>query len=179
MTTATTNTPLPTAPFPPLPKPLTAPEGGRWFAQAYRFSWDVQVFDTDAYGVMWHGAITKWLEQGRVDWLKKAGVALIDPHRPPTPEDNHPCPYIFPVTHQQVVYKAPARLHDTLRLSTWVGITKNRWQFVQQTHRLGAESTETLTIAAITECATLDLTWRPIRAIPETLVTFIDERLAQ
>ncbi|MEZ4573432.1 MAG: hypothetical protein R2857_00650 [Vampirovibrionales bacterium] len=44
--------------------------------QPYSFEYDVQIFDTDCYGVIWHGAYVKWLEMGRVDMLKHLDIDL-------------------------------------------------------------------------------------------------------
>ena len=35
---------------------------------------DVQIFDTDCFGVMWHGAYIKWLELGRVKLMESRGI---------------------------------------------------------------------------------------------------------
>ena len=37
---------------------------------------DVQIFDTDCFGVMWHGAYVKWLELGRVKLMEERGIRL-------------------------------------------------------------------------------------------------------
>lgn len=37
--------------------------------------------DTDAYGVVWHGAYLRWLEMGRVEWCEMTGHNLIELER--------------------------------------------------------------------------------------------------
>lgn len=78
----------------------------------HSFTFDVHIFDTDCYGVVWHGAYTKWLEMGRVDLLKKVDLDLNQMSR------DHDV--IFPVVEQNLRYKASARFGDTLALTTHV-----------------------------------------------------------
>ena len=41
------------------------------------FETRVYYSDTDAYGVVWHGAYLRWLEKGRVDLCNDLGIDLV------------------------------------------------------------------------------------------------------
>ena len=34
--------------------------------------------DTDSYGVVWHGAYLRWIEQGRVEFCRDLGLDLVE-----------------------------------------------------------------------------------------------------
>ena len=67
--------------------------------------------DTDAYGVVWHGAYLRWLEMGRVYWCEEIGYKLQD-----LKEQN----IVLPVTNINVRYKRSAKLDDILSVHTFV-----------------------------------------------------------
>lgn len=67
--------------------------------------------DTDAYGVVWHGAYLRWLEMGRVQWCEMAGHNLIE-------LENQDI--VLPVVNLNVRYKSSARLNDNLIIETSV-----------------------------------------------------------
>lgn len=67
--------------------------------------------DTDAYGVVWHGAYLRWLEAGRVLLCEQMGHNLTDL----TNQD-----ILLPVTNINVRYKASARLNDVVIIETWI-----------------------------------------------------------
>ena len=52
--------------------------------------------DTDSYGVVWHGAYTKWFEAARVELVEMLGFKLSDL------EKNN---IIFPVVEMNIRYK--------------------------------------------------------------------------
>lgn len=87
--------------------------------------------DTDAYGVVWHGAYLRWLEMGRVDWCEMKGYNLIDLKN----QD-----IVLPVVNLNVRYKASAKLNDNLIIET--SVTKFNGLSVTFTQRI--KSTETL-----------------------------------
>ena len=53
--------------------------------------------DTDSYGVVWHGAYTKWFEAARVEIVEKLGLKLDEL------EKNN---ILFPVVELNVRYKS-------------------------------------------------------------------------
>ena len=75
----------------------------------HKFEQKVYYADTDAYGVVWHGAYLRWLEMGRVMWCEKTGNNLIDL------KNND---ILLPVTNINVRYKASARLNDDVVITT-------------------------------------------------------------
>lgn len=75
------------------------------------FRQKVYYSDTDAYGVVWHGAYLRWLEMGRVDWCEERGHNLIEL------ENQN---IVLPVVNLNVRYKSSARLNDDLIIETSV-----------------------------------------------------------
>ncbi len=67
--------------------------------------------DTDAYGVVWHGAYLRWLEMGRVQWCEMTGHNLVE-------LENQDI--VLPVVNLNVRYKSSARLNDNLIIETSV-----------------------------------------------------------
>lgn len=119
----------------------------------------VQIFDTDCYGVMWHGAYVKWLEQGRVALFEQLGVPMGKPEDPDA--------LVFPVTEQCVRFRSPARLWDKLRLVTTARtMGRSRVVFEQVCHD---DTTGKITIEATTTIAVLDGGWKPVRQLPEVI----------
>lgn len=75
------------------------------------FRQKVYYSDTDAYGVVWHGAYLRWLEMGRVDWCEERGYNLIEL------ENQN---IVLPVVNLNVRYKSSAKLNDDLIIETSV-----------------------------------------------------------
>ena len=65
--------------------------------------------DTDAYGVVWHGAYLRWLEKGRVLFCEDLGLNLSDLSRKDI---------ALPVTSINLKYKSSARLNDIVMITT-------------------------------------------------------------
>lgn len=74
----------------------------------HSFEDKVYYADTDCYGVVWHGAYTRWIERSRtefcnmfmdVDSIEKSGI-------------------IFPVVELNIRYKASAKLFDEIIIET-------------------------------------------------------------
>lgn len=77
----------------------------------HTFEQKVYYADTDAYGVVWHGAYLRWLEMGRVMWCEETGNNLIDL------KNND---IVLPVTNINIRYKASARLDDYVVITTQI-----------------------------------------------------------
>lgn len=122
----------------------------------------VQIFDTDCYGVMWHGSYIKWLEMGRVQYFAELGYTL------PGPADR-PC-HVFPVVNQNLTFRSPGQLWATLNLTTQLRIDRSRLIF-EQTFTCG--STQKTIMTAETTCAIVEATdegqWKPLRKLPDTV----------
>ena len=65
--------------------------------------------DTDAYGVVWHGAYLRWLEKARSLYCRNRGVSL---------EELEKNNFIFPVIELNIKYKNPVKLHDKISITT-------------------------------------------------------------
>ena len=75
------------------------------------FETKVYYSDTDAYGVVWHGAYLRWMEKGRLDLCDNMGLDLV------TLKNSD---ILMPVTNMNVRYKASARLNDSIIIETWI-----------------------------------------------------------
>ena len=73
------------------------------------FEQKVYYADTDAYGVVWHGAYLRWLEAGRVELCEKLGFNLIDLKSKDI---------AIPVVNMNVRYKASAKINDSIIIET-------------------------------------------------------------
>lgn len=132
------------------------------------FHHTVQIFDTDCYGVMWHGAYLRWLEMARVHWCEAYGVPMASPDQLQAGTG-----YLYPVIDIQLKYRAPARLHDTLTFVTQVTRDGARLRF-HQTVSAVATSVESapvsrVTLEAVVTVAVVDAQWRPLRHLPDAL----------
>ena len=66
--------------------------------------------DTDAYGVVWHGAYTKWFEAARVDAVENSlGINLGEL------EANG---ILFPVVEMNIRYKSSAKINERIIIKT-------------------------------------------------------------
>lgn len=116
---------------------------------------DVNVFDTDCFGVMWHGAYIKWLEMGRVKLLEDQGLKLSLP--------NDPEGYVYPVVEQNLKYKNKAPFGASLTLTTHLQVDGFKLIFPQVFRIAG---TEQITLEARTTVLVLDSAWKVQRRLP-------------
>ena len=75
------------------------------------FEQKIYYADTDAYGVVWHGAYLRWMEKGRCDFCEDLGFNLVEL----VSKD-----IALPVANMNVKFKASAKLNDLLIVETWV-----------------------------------------------------------
>lgn len=129
----------------------------------YSFNFDVHIFDTDCYGVVWHGSYTKWLEMGRVNLFKSVGIDMKQM------SDEHDI--IFPVTEQTVRFRRSARLGDVLRLKTTYELDNPKIVFLQEVHNLHNDK---LIIEARTQVVMINNQGRMYRRFP----AIIEEKLS-
>ena len=120
---------------------------------------DVNIFDTDCFGVMWHGAYTKWLEMGRVKFLEAQGIALSKP--------GEPNGYVYPVVEQNFKFKSPATFGDKLTLTTRLAIEGYKL-FFYQTFR--SHNTDKITVEAVTTAVLVDSDWKVQRRLPDFMI---------
>ena len=126
------------------------------------YQFEVHVFDTDCYGVMWHGAYLKWLEAARDKAVADCGINL------QTPNEG----WVYPVAEQNLRFRKGAKLRDIITIQTQVSIQGPRLKFHQTMVRPSAVETtaeETL-LEALTACVVCDaVQFKPLRRIPEAL----------
>lgn len=120
---------------------------------------DVNIFDTDCFGVMWHGAYAKWLEMGRVKLFESQGLILSKP--------NEPEGLIYPVIEQNLKYKTAAQYQDKLTLTTRVAVDGYKLIFFQN---FRSHNTDKITLEAVTTVVVLDTQWKLQRRLPEVIL---------
>lgn len=76
------------------------------------FNETVYYGDTDAYGVVWHGAYLRWMEKGRVLLCEAIGIDFVDL------KENKDI--VMPVSSLNIKYKSPAKLGDKLSIRTTI-----------------------------------------------------------
>lgn len=123
---------------------------------------DVNIFDTDCYGVMWHGAYTKWMEMGRVKLLETQGYQFSKP--------GEPGGYVFPVVEQNLKYKRSAAYGDKLTLTTRIAIEGYKLQFLQS---FRSHNHDHVTLEAVTTVVIVDDQWKVQRRFPEAVKTVL------
>ena len=67
--------------------------------------------DTDSYGVVWHGAYTKWFEAARVELVEKLGLKL---------EELENNKILFPVVELNIRYKSSAKMNERIEIKTHI-----------------------------------------------------------
>ena len=115
--------------------------------------------DTDAYGVVWHGAYTKWFEAGRVGFVEQLGLPL---------EKLESDDILFPVVELNIRYKSSARMNERIVISTKIHELKPL--SVTFEHKVFEKNTNTLRVTAYsTIVVTNAKTGKMYRRIPEEI----------
>ena len=96
--------------------------------------------DTDAYGVVWHGAYLRWLEKGRVLFCEDLGLNLSDLSRKDI---------ALPVTSINLKYKASAKLNDAVEITTKI-LKKNVFSLTFSQTVANPENNKTYVAAEVT-----------------------------
>ncbi len=134
----------------------------------HEFTQRVYYADTDAYGVVWHGAYLRWMEQGRVELCDKLGLDLIELKKNDI---------AIPVTNMNVRYKSSAKLDDRVVVETWIKeLTPIRITFGQ---RIRNAQTGALHITAEFETVAVNNEGRLYREMPDVLKQAFKESLCQ
>lgn len=139
-----------------------SPHSGAWSAGVHRLPVRVYYEDTDFTGVVYYANYLKFLERGRTDALRSAGVSHADLLQLDTPLG-------FAVRKITVEYLIPARIDDALTVETV--FTEARGARMALGQRI-LRSGEVL-ITADVEAACIDLDGRP-RRLPKTVVGAIE-----
>ena len=76
------------------------------------FEDNVYYGDTDAYGVVWHGAYLRWMEKGRVLLCEEIGVDFNDL------KENKDV--LLPVSSLNIRYKSSAKIGEKISVTTTI-----------------------------------------------------------
>lgn len=115
--------------------------------------------DTDAYGVVWHGAYTKWFEAARVGIVENLGLDLAQL------EGNN---ILFPVVEMNIRYKSSAKMNERIIIKTQ--ITEVKPLSITFEHKVYEKQTNKLRVIALTTIVVIDSkTGKMFRRIPEEL----------
>lgn len=101
--------------------------------------------DTDSYGVVWHGAYTKWFEAARVGIVEDLGIDLAQI------ENNG---IIFPVVEMNIRYKSSAKMNERIIIKTRISEVKRL--SVTFEHKVYEKNTNTLRTEAFTKIAVIN-----------------------
>lgn len=133
----------------------------------HTFETKVYYADTDAYGVVWHGAYLRWLERGRVELCNLLGLDLIEMKK---------MDILLPVTNMNVRYKASAKLNDDIIIETWLekcnGLSVTFKQAIRAavTHLPQGAKDGKLLIEATFDVVAINEAGKLYRKMPEDLV---------
>lgn len=132
------------------------------------FEQKVYYSDTDAYGVVWHGAYLRWLEAGRVEWCEMMGHNLIELR------END---IVLPVVNLNVRYKASAKLNDNLIIETW--ITKFNNLSVTFSQVIKSKDTGKVFIEADVDVVAISNEGKLHRRMPKVLAEIFEKELEE
>ena len=137
------------------------PHAGAWSAGVHRLPVRVYYEDTDFTGVVYYANYLKFLERGRTDALRSAGVSHADLLQLETPLG-------FAVRKITVEYLLAARIDDALCVETVFHEARGARMVIGQRILRGDE----LLITAEVEAACIDMDGRP-RRLPKAVAAAI------
>ncbi len=115
--------------------------------------------DTDAYGVVWHGAYTKWFEAARVEIVERLGLKLAE-----LEADK----IIFPVVELNIRYKSSAKMNERIIINTKISEIKPL--SVTFEHKVFEKETKQLRVLAHSTIVVVDSnTGKMFKRMPESL----------
>ena len=133
------------------------PFGHRLLARVY-------YADTDFSGVVYHGRYLEFLERGRSDFLRLAGV-----HHTELADGRHGEKLVWVVRRMEIDFRAPARIDDVLTIDTRTeSVSGARIHMAQQIRR-----GEDVLIDARVEAAIISEGGRPRRFPKEWIAAFM------
>ena len=116
--------------------------------------------DTDSYGVVWHGAYTKWFEAARVGLVEQLGLEL---------EALENSGIVFPVVEMNIRYKSSAKMNERIIIKT--NISEVKPLSVTFEHKVYEKNTNTLRVIAHTTIVVIDTkTGKMFRKMPEDML---------
>ena len=115
--------------------------------------------DTDSYGVVWHGAYTKWFEAARVGLVEDLGLPL---------EELENSGIVFPVVEMNIRYKSSAKMNERIVIKTKISELKSL--SVTFEHKVYEQKTNALRVIAYTTIVVIDTkTGKMLRKMPEDM----------
>ncbi|MBQ8886139.1 MAG: acyl-CoA thioesterase [Candidatus Gastranaerophilales bacterium] len=115
--------------------------------------------DTDSYGVVWHGAYTKWFEAARVGLVEQLGLEL---------ETLENSGIVFPVVEMNIRYKSSAKMNERIVIKTKIAELKPL--SITFEHKVYEQKTNTLRVVAHTTIVVIDSkTGKMFRKMPEDM----------
>lgn len=122
--------------------------------------------DTDAYGVVWHGAYLRWLEMGRVELCENMGYTLIE-----LEAQN----IVLPVININVRYKSSAKINDEMIIETFV--QKFNSLSVTFEQKIFNKNTGKTFVEAVVDVVAIDKNGRLYRKMPLVLADIFKKAL--
>jgi acyl-CoA thioester hydrolase len=146
---------------------LTAGLSGMLTATGHRLAARVYYADTDFSGVVYHARYLEFLERGRSDFLRMAGV-----HHTELADGRHGEKIAWVVRRMEIDFLAPARIDDILTVDTRTEDISGARIFMAQTLSRG----DTVLVRAKVEAAIVGEGGRPRRFPKEWIAAFMPER---
>ena len=114
--------------------------------------------DTDSYGVVWHGAYTKWFEAARVEYCEKIGLDIAE-----LESQN----IVFPVVELNIRYKSSALMNERIVIKTIISeLTPLRVTFE---HKVYKKDTDRLRVVAHSTIVSVNGKEKKMMKLPENL----------
>ena len=136
------------------------PFGHRLIARVY-------YADTDFSGVVYHARYLEFLERGRSDFLRLAGV-----HHTELADGLHGERLVWVVRRMEIDFRAPARIDDILAVETRTENVSGARIFMAQT----LKRDETVLVEAKVEAAIISENGRPRRFPKEWVAAFMPKQ---
>ncbi|MEO3389186.1 tol-pal system-associated acyl-CoA thioesterase [Mesorhizobium sp. CAU 1741] len=137
---------------------------GELTATGHRLLARVYYADTDFSGVVYHARYLEFLERGRSDCLRLAGV-----HHTELADGKHGEKLVWVVRRMEIDFRAPARIDDVLTIDTRTETVSGARIFMAQQIRRGDD----VLIEARVEAAIISESGRPRRFPREWLAAFM------
>lgn len=122
--------------------------------------------DTDAYGVVWHGAYLRWLEMGRTEFASEMGHPICEL------QDEG---IVLPVVNINVRYKSSARLNDELIIETTVQKFNSLTVTFEQ--KIMGKNTGKTFVEALIDVVAIDNNGKLYRRMPQVLVEMFERAI--
>jgi acyl-CoA thioester hydrolase len=143
---------------------LAASLSGMLTATGHRLMARVYYADTDFSGLVYHARYLEFLERGRSDFLRLAGVHHSELH-----EGRHGERIVWVVRRMEIDFRSPARIDDVVTIDTRTERLAGARIWMAQDLRRG----EDLLVSARVEAAILGESGRPRRFPKEWLAAFL------